>query len=159
MKKEIKEVKVKLFSKVQIEVFPPLGIHKIVNGKVVLATKQDVIKDKEGKLLSVKSNWHDARGQKKRSIDFKKDQNIEVYPFQLEWPTVKDLLERELVIRVEATKPDAKQFGTDEAQKKTLMAKAEELGLKPRANATVESLRTKIQEHLAAEKEKEEKTE
>jgi hypothetical protein len=148
MKKEIKEVKVKLYSKVQLEVFPPMTLGK-----------KDVVKDKEGKLLSVKSNWHDARGQKKRSIEFNKNKNVDVYEFQLEWPTVKQLIERELVIKVVATKPDAKQFGTDEAQKKTLMAKSEELGLKPRANATVESLRTKIQEHLAIEKEKESKKE
>jgi len=132
-----------LFSKVTIEVNPPLGVKQV---------KEEIKKDKDGNLLAVTPKWVHKKGENRKSVSLKAGKTTKVTEEQYNWPTIQQLISLGKVIEEnaklkadeEAVKKAKPQFGTEEEQKEKLIKKATDLGLKPRKNATIESLRLMI---------------
>lgn len=136
-----------LFSKVSIEVQPPMKVKKL-----------DINRDKDDNVVQVSPSWSPEKGKPRKSVPFLKDKETEVTPEQFGWKTIQQLIEKKLVIvqsepteksskKEKEPKKDPIKVETDDAEKDTLMAKCEELGIKVRSNATVDGMRKKIKAH------------
>ena len=129
----------KLFSKIQIEVFPPNVVR--TKGK-----DKDVQLNKDGKITRVAPQWNNQSGKKKRSVEFKKDRNVLVTEEQYNWITIQDLIKSEKVIVVEGlTKKEEKIVNKEVIDE--LKAQCDKLEITYRKNATEESLRKLIEDN------------
>lgn len=131
----------KVLSNISITVFGP----NIPKGK-------NISTNKDGHLISVNPSWGKTR------LDFKKGKKYDLTEVQSKWKSVLGLIKSEKLDVLESDRKEAKKEAKIEAdaqeiaiqeQRNKLFAKAEELGLAPRKNATVEKLQEMIKEKEA----------